>query len=132
MKKQNTNSFLREMMKDLRDTSRYLTEAYIFDDEEETPMGDYEGYGDEEYDEQQPMEHPQGQQMQGDGSSEEEKAMHAQEIIRHEPIIGKIRETAIEGLKKYSDNPTSEIYEFFKKVFLDADKVLVNAGGGNK
>lgn len=132
MKKQNTNSFLREMMKDLRDTSRYLTEAYIFDDEEEMPMGDYEGYGDEEYDEQQPMERPQGQQMHGDGSSEEEKAMHAQEIIRHEPIIGKIRETAIEGLKKYSDNPTSEIYEFFKKVFLDADKVLVNAGGGNK
>lgn len=132
MKKQNTNSFLREMMKDLRDTSRYLTEAYIFDDEEEMPMGDYEGYEDEGYDEQQPMERPQGQQMHGDGSSEEEKAMHAQEIIRHEPIIGKIRETAIEGLKKYSDNPTSEIYEFFKKVFLDADKVLVNAGGGNK
>jgi hypothetical protein len=69
----------------------------------------------------------QQQMMQGD--SEEEIAMHAQEVIQHEPIIGKIRETAIEGLKKYADHPTSSIYEFFKKVFLESDKVLTDTGG---
>ena len=63
-----------------------------------------------------------------DGDSEEEIAMHAQEVIEHEPIIGKIRETAIEGLKKYSDHPTSSLYEFFKKVFLESDKVLTDTG----
>ena len=52
--------------------------------------------------------------------------MHAQEVIQHEPIIGKIRETAIEGLKKYADHPTSSLYEFFKKVFLESDKVLTD------
>ena len=130
MKSNRTNRFLTEIMRDMRNTSKYLSEAYIFDDEEdmrEAPMGDEEGYYDEEeYGEPQGME----RQSQGEGgNSDEEKAMHAQEIMRHEPIIGKIRETAIEGLKKYSDDPTSEIYEFFKKVFLDADKVLVNVGG---
>lgn len=63
------------------------------------------------------------------GESDEEKAIQAQQVIRHEPIIGKIREVAIEGLKKYSDDPTNPAYEFFKKVFLDADKVIT---GGNK
>lgn len=130
MKSNRTNRFLTEIMRDMRNTSKYLSEAYIFDDEEdmrEAPMGDEEGYYDEEeYGEPQGME----RQSQGEGgNSDEEKAMHAQEVMRHEPIIGKIRETAIEGLKKYSDDPTSEIYEFFKKVFLDADKVLVNVGG---
>ena len=73
---------------------------------------------------------PQQQQMMmGQGDSEEEIAMHAQEVIQHEPIIGKIRETAIEGLKKYSDHPTSSLYEFFKKVFLESDKVLTDTGG---
>jgi len=66
--------------------------------------------------------------MMGQGDSEEEIAMHAQEVIQHEPIIGKIRETAIEGLKKYSDHPTSSLYEFFKKVFLESDKVLTDTG----
>ena len=130
MKSNRTNRFLTEIMRDMRNTSKYLSEAYIFDDEEdmrEAPMGDEEGYYDEEeYGEPRGMERP----SQGEGGNgDEEKAMHAQEIMRHEPIIGKIRETAIEGLKKYSDDPTSEIYEFFKKVFLDADKVLVNVRG---
>ena len=74
------------------------------------------------------MVQPQPQQMMGQGDSEEEIAMHAQEVIQHEPIIGKIRETAIEGLKKYADHPTSSLYEFFKKVFLESDKVLTDTG----
>ena len=64
--------------------------------------------------------------QEGGNESDEEKAVEAQETLQHEPIIGKIRETAIEGLKKYSDNPTSKIYEFFKKVFLESDKVLTD------
>ena len=67
-------------------------------------------------------------EMMGQGNSEEELEMHAHEIIQHEPIIGKIRETAIEGLKKYSGHPTSDLYNFFKKVFLESDKVLTDTG----
>ena len=70
----------------------------------------------------------QSQQQMGNGDSEEEIAMHAQEIIQHEPIVGKIRETAIEGLKKYADHPTSDLYSYFKSVFLDSDKLLTGKG----
>lgn len=72
---------------------------------------------------------PQKPQQMGQGDSEEEIAMYAQEIIQHEPIVGKIREISIEGLKKYADHPTSELYKYFKSVFLDSDKLLTNTGG---
>ena len=121
------NKFLNDILKDLRNTSKYLSEAYIFDDHEGAPGAP----GEPEMTpmDNPPMEQPQAPQMQ-QGDSAEEQAMHAQDVIKHEPIIGKIRETAIEGLKKYADNPTSEIYNFFKKVFLDADKVLTSDGKG--
>ena len=108
------------ILEELNELKKQLSEDYLFNGEE-MPMGG----------EEMPSDGPgmaPSAHGEGHGDSEEEIAMRAQEIIRHEPIIGKIRETAIEGLKKYSDNPTSKIYEFFKKVFLDADKVLVDAG----
>ena len=122
-----------KLLRDLKKNRRYLTEATIFN-EEEDPMyneyedggyDDYDSYGDE-YDEdpremQRPMRH-----SDSEGDSEEEKELEAQETIKHEPIIGKIREIAIEGLKKYANEPTSKIYEFFKKVFLESDKVLTD------
>ena len=124
----------KNILKELKSLKAQLTEDYIFNGED--GMMD-DGMGAEmpqEMDaEQQPdpsMVQSQQQQMMGQGDSEEEIAMHAQEVIQHEPIIGKIRETAIEGLKKYADHPTSEIYNFFKKVFLDSDKVLTGEGKG--
>ena len=87
----------------------------------------YQG-GDEQIEQEEPMQQEAPQEQVGDGESAEEVAMHAQDVIQHEPIIGKIRETAIEGLKKYADNPTSSLYEFFKKVFLESDKVLTDTG----
>ena len=124
----------KNVLEELKSLKAQLTEDYIFNGED--GMMD-DGMSDEMTTEigaeQQPdpsMGRPQQQQMMGQGDSEEEIAMHAQEVIQHEPIIGKIRETAIEGLKKYADHPTSEIYNFFKKVFLDSDKVLTGEGKG--
>ena len=122
------NNFINSLMKDLSRTSKYLKEDYIFngpDDGGEEPMGD-------EGSVQRPMPQQQQGQMQGGDENAEEKAMHAHEVIQHEPIIQKIRQTAIDGLKKYSEDPTSSIYEFFKKVFLESDKVLTDDGSGNK
>ena len=127
--------FVNELLEDLQKTSKFLKEDYIFNDIPE------EGYGPEdmegemmgrnpaiENDPTAPQNMPQQPPQQ---DSAEEQAMHAQEVIKHEPIIGKIRETAIEGLKKYADNPTSKLYEFFKKVFLESDKVLTDTGSKN-
>lgn len=131
MKKKNS-SFINEILKDLKNTSKYLKEDYIFNDDgvpgEESGMGEDPRMGGNpavENDPTVPQQQPQAAQQ---GNSPEEVAMHAQEVIKHEPIIGKIRETAIEGLKKYADNPTSKLYEFFKKVFLESDKVLTDTG----
>lgn len=116
------------VLNELKSLKAQLTEDYIFNGEDgvmDDEMGQEMGM------EQQPdpqMVQRQPQQMMGQGDSEEEIAMHAQEVIQHEPIIGKIRETAIEGLKKYADHPTSSLYEFFKKVFLESDKVLTDTG----
>lgn len=123
----------KNILEELKSLKTQLTEDYIFNGED--GMMD-DGMGAEmpqEMGAEQPdpsMVQSQQQQMMGQGDSEEEIAMHAQEVIQHEPIIGKIRETAIEGLKKYADHPTSEIYNFFKKVFLDSDKVLTGEGKG--
>ena len=122
----------KNVLEELKNLKVQLTEDYIFNGEDGM-MDDGMGaeMSPEMGAEQQPdpsMVQPQLQQMMGQGDSEEEIAMHAQEVIQHEPIIGKIRETAIEGLKKYADHPTSSLYEFFKKVFLESDKVLTDTG----
>lgn len=122
----------KNVLEELKSLKAQLTEDYIFNGEDGM-MDDGMGaeMSPEMGAEQQPdpsMVQPQQQQMMSQGDSEEEIAMHAQEVIQHEPIIGKIRETAIEGLKKYADHPTSSLYEFFKKVFLESDKVLTDTG----
>lgn len=120
------------IMEELKVLKKQLNEDYFADGGEgDGMMNGGEDMAPQEGGEVDPrlVQQPQQQQM-GQGESEEEAAMHAQEIIQHEPIIGKIREIAIEGLKKYADHPTSEIYNFFKKVFLDADKVLTDGGKG--
>lgn len=118
----------KNILKELKVLKKQLNEEYLFNGNA-TPMDDDEI--DMYDDEGMPMEQ-EPQQQASEGNSQEEIAMHAQDVIQHEPIIGKIRETAIEGLKKYSDNPTSALYEFFKKVFLESDKVLTDNGSTKK
>ena len=115
------------IIEELNHLKKQLSEDYFFGDEE-GGMQDPNAMGQQMPPQEGPdpsLVQPQQQQMMmGQG----EIAMHAQEVIQHEPIIGKIRETAIEGLKKYADHPTSSLYEFFKKVFLESDKVLTDTG----
>lgn len=123
---------IKTLVEELNNLKTQLSESFIFEDWQgqmgQQPQTGMQG----QIHSEQPdpsLVQPQQQMMMGQGDSEEEIAMHAQEVIQHEPIIGKIRETAIEGLKKYADHPTSSLYEFFKKVFLESDKVLTDTGG---
>lgn len=116
-------SKVKKTLAEMEELSKYmkrLNEGIVFDDAEGGVPAMEPG---EQMSQEQPVHGGEGE-----GESEEEKAMHAQEVIRHEPIVAKIRETAIEGLKKYSDNPTSSLYEFFKDVFLSSDKLLTGKG----
>lgn len=118
------SSNFKNILDELNVLKTQLNEDFLFNDANPQMDGDAEAdmYGDDE----EGMQYQEEPQQASEGESQEEVAMHAQEVIQHEPIIGKIRETAIEGLKKYSDNPTSSLYEFFKKVFLESDKVLTD------
>jgi len=124
---------IKVLIEELNELKKQLSEDYMFNGDEgmmqdpqemggENPdmMGGNQQIGDPTM--------PQKPQQMGQGDSEEEIAMYAQEIIQHEPIVGKIREISIEGLKKYADHPTSELYKYFKSVFLDSDKLLTNTG----
>lgn len=114
---------IKTILRELNELKKQLSEDYMFG--EDGVMAEPQGEMGIEGEGPRPeMVQQQPQQQMGQGDSEEEIAMHAQEVIQHEPIIGKIRETAIEGLKKYADHPTSEIYAYFKSVFLDSDKLL--------
>ena len=130
MEKKEKTKDIKVLIEELNQIKKQLSEDYMFNGDEgmmEDPRQGMAPEGMEQPDPQMVQPQPQ-QQMMGQGDSEEEIAMHAQEVIQHEPIIGKIRETAIEGLKKYADHPTSSLYEFFKKVFLESDKVLTDTG----
>ena len=121
------NKDIKNIVEELKALKAQLSEDYLFNGDDGV-MEDPNAMGQQMPPQDPTMMQQQPQQMMGNGYSEEEIAMHAQEVIQHEPIIGKIRETAIEGLKKYADHPTSSLYEFFKKVFLESDKVLTDTG----
>ena len=70
----------------------------IFNDSDEGGNEDIYQDEDEQVPQEEPMPQEQPQEQVGDGESAEEVAMHAQEVIQHEPIIGRIRETAIDDL----------------------------------
>lgn len=123
--KTNKKRSYKSLLEEIDLVKRQLSEDFMFNGDEQDQMYDPEMQGQEPGPEMG-RKVPGDKMMQGD--SEEEVAMHAHEVIQHEPIIGKIRETAIEGLKKYADHPTSSLYEFFKKVFLESDKVLTDTG----
>lgn len=133
------NKNFKNILEELKTLKTQLSEDYLFKDEDGYMDDDMDMHRDIDRDmhrdmdkgddRMMDMERSHDQDMMAQGDSEEEIAMHAHEVIKHEPIIGKIRETAIEGLKKYADHPTSSLYEFFKKVFLESDKVLTDTGG---
>ena len=128
----------KKLIEELNQLKGQLSERFIFGDEggQEQQMGghpdmqhEHPEMGGNDQPDPSMVQQPQQQMMQQPESEEAIVAAHAQEVIEKEPIIAKIRETAIEGLKKYSDHPTSSLYEFFKKVFLESDKVLTDTGG---
>lgn len=126
-------STYKETLKEMKTLAGYMkkmNEDYFMDDEMGGPVDGPEA--------PEQMHAPQGEAMQPQPQQEvdpkaqedAEKINHANQVLQEEPIIGKIREVAIDGLKKYADQPTNPVYLFLKKTFLEVDKLLT--GEGNK
>jgi len=52
------------------------------------------------------------------------KEMDGQDLSQQDDRIARIREVALEGLQEYADKVDSEIYQFYKKIWLMCDKAV--------
>lgn len=109
MDKKRRSNIHKDVIKNLRTASRYLTEDYEI-------MGD--GYPEDKY-----ADYDRGfEQMpvKGCDACYEEKMGDAQDMI------SKVRELALSALQEYANDVDSEIYQFFKKIWLMCDKMASN------
>lgn len=103
------NNSVRETINEMRKISRLMREGYLYDEEmpqDEAPMGE------------EPME----EDPRGEGGMST-----SQQISQFDERIAKIREICLDGLKEYAEDVNSAQYGFFKKTFLEADKVAEEA-----
>lgn len=99
---------------------KYLAENIIFEDY------DYPEYAEEmppsegmPRQEQMPKT---GRMQQGEEGGEEE--MRGQDLSMQDERIAQIREVALDGLQEYCEDVDSEMYQFYKKIWLMCDKAV--------
>ena len=106
--------YIDELLEAMTFGKRYLTENTIFEDY------DYPEYA-EEMPPQEGMP-PQGQMPQGEEGEEGE--MKGQDLSMQDERIAQIREVALDGLQEYCEDVDSEMYQFYKKIWLMCDKAV--------
>lgn len=95
-------NFVDKFTRDLNEFSKIINEAYIYDEE-----GEYA-----------PEEHGGGyDEFEGD-------EMGGNDLSQHDDNIAKIREISLNGLQKYANDVDSEMYQFYKKIWLMCDKAV--------
>lgn len=92
----NNGKNMRKLMEEFKGVMNVLKESYVFDEND--------------YDEQ-PMDY----------NEEEEEAV--EECGGAADKINQIRSLSLEGLQEFAKNVDSEEYKFFKKVFLETDRI---------
>lgn len=101
----------RQMIDTIRELSRnMITESMIFSEED---MPQDEDYVDAASDEE--LSDFYGMDDNNDGGSADIQGK-----------INSIRRMALEGVTMLANNPTSPEYEFFKKIFMDCDKLFTS------
>lgn len=104
-----------EIIKDIDNIMSTLNEAYIFNDDDrmdghiEEPMED-EPIGHEQ------MQDPMAMQNQDQGIN----------LAKKDKRIIQMRELALQGLQDYAQEVDNPFYEFYKKVWLETDKMCDN------
>lgn len=106
MKKNKTN-FITRTLQSLNESAKILKEAYDFDEEE------YQSEEMEPQDEFNEVEHVR-----------DEKELNGEDLSQQDDRIARIREVALEGLQEYAEDVDSELYQFYKKIWLMCDKAV--------
>lgn len=100
--KKNKTSFLERTLRDLNKSAKILQEAFDFNDEEMPTQEDFDG---------------------GEENNQNDD-MNGQDLSQQDDRIARIREVALEGLQEYAENVDSELYQFYKKIWLMCDKAV--------
>jgi len=90
------------ILSELEETKKYLKESYIFDEEGPEDIND------------QPSE------------AEYETNDGGVDLSKDDERISQIREIALQGLSDYANNVDSEFYKFWKRIWLECDKMCDN------
>ena len=99
-------------------------ESVIFSEDDEE-MGSQSLGGEMPTDMGQPEpQMPQADKGMGDGSNDMSSIGEMMPDIQNK--VNTIRRMALEGVTKLADKPLSPEYDFFKKIFMDCDKLFVN------
>ena len=89
-------------------SAKILQEAFDFSDEEQ--------FNDEEI--------PAQEDFEGGEENNQDDNMNGQDLSQQDDRIARIREVALEGLQEYAENVDSELYQFYKKIWLMCDKAV--------
>lgn len=106
--KKNKTTFLERTLRDLNKSAKILQEAFDFSDEEQ--------FNDEEI--------PAQEEFEGEEENNQDDNMNGQDLSQQDDRIARIREVALEGLQEYAENVDSELYQFYKKIWLMCDKAV--------
>lgn len=106
--KKNKTTFLERTLRDLNKSAKILQEAFDFSDEEQ--------FNDEEI--------PAQEEFEGEEGNAQNDDMDGQDLSQQDDRIARIREVALEGLQEYAENVDSELYQFYKKIWLMCDKAV--------
>ncbi len=106
--KKNKTTFLERTLRDLNKSAKILQEAFDFSDEEQ--------FNDEEI--------PAQEEFDGEEGNAQNDDMNGQDLSQQDDRIARIREVALEGLQEYAENVDSELYQFYKKIWLMCDKAV--------
>ena len=107
MKNTKSSKFINSIKEDYQKLVNMLNESYVFDSEAVDDVPTDENVPSET----EPTDNPEMMQE----PTQEDASMDR---------VAQIRKVAIDGIQEYADDITNPLYEFYKKVFSECDRVM--------
>lgn len=115
----------KKILNEIRKYGKIIREGY-FPEDEDPRMQQQQIQGEEEYNDEMPQ---QQDEMEDDDNSSID--------LDDNQVVNQLRKLALKGIQKYSEEVTSPLYEFYKKIWAECDKLITDAAkkqeiGGKK
>jgi hypothetical protein len=116
-----------KILNEIRKYGKIIKEGYFSEDED--PRMQQQMPSEDEYDEEMP---------QDDNEDEMDMDSNTESIdLDDNQVVNQLRKLALKGIQKYSEDVTSPLYEFYKKIWAECDKLITDAAkkqeiGGKK